>query len=148
LHVFQRDSEAHIPDIARVRECKTQFRAAERCLQLLTQVSGRAGRGLAPGRVIVQAFRPEAVSLEYDAFAQDELRRREALRFPPPDAPEPPGLAVLDAVRVFRVRCFDGGTWRTEWTSPRLPRAVEVTLGVADGAELVTRIALPTQGDT
>jgi primosomal protein N' (replication factor Y) len=71
--VLDADGPMHLPD----------FRAAERCLQLLTQVSGRAGRGLAPGRVIVQAFRPEAVSLEYDAFAQDELRRREALRFPP-----------------------------------------------------------------
>jgi primosomal protein N' (replication factor Y) len=71
--VLDADGPMHLPD----------FRAAERCLQLLTQVSGRAGRGLSPGRVIVQAFRPETVSLEYDAFAQDELRRREALRFPP-----------------------------------------------------------------
>ena len=30
LRVFQRDSEAHIPDIARVRECQTHFRVAER----------------------------------------------------------------------------------------------------------------------
>jgi hypothetical protein len=76
------------------------------------------------------------------------LRRREALRFPPPDAPEPGGLAVLDGVRVFRVRCFDGGTWRDEWTVPLQPHAVEIALGVDDGAELVTRVALPTRGGT
>ena len=98
----------------------------------------RDGRRAGADEVRLVSYRTES----------SELRRREALRFPPPDAPEPPGPTVLDAVRVFRVRCFDGGTWRTEWTSPRLPRAVEVTLGVADGAELVTRIALPTQGDT
>lgn len=71
--VLDADGPLHLPD----------FRAAERCVQLLTQVSGRAGRGLSPGRVLVQAFRPEAVSLDYDAFASAELRRREALRFPP-----------------------------------------------------------------
>jgi hypothetical protein len=86
--------------------------------------------------------------LSYRMEPTGELRRREGLRFPPPEAPEPAGLVVLDGVRVFRVRCFDGGTWRAEWTSPRLPRAVEIALGVDDGAELVTRIALPTRGDT
>jgi primosomal protein N' (replication factor Y) len=71
--VLDADGPLHLPD----------FRAAERCVQLLTQVSGRAGRGLAPGRVLVQAFRPGAVSLDYEAFAAAELLRREALRFPP-----------------------------------------------------------------
>jgi primosomal protein N' (replication factor Y) len=71
--VLDADGPLHLPD----------FRAAERCVQLLAQVSGRAGRGNAPGRVLVQAFRPDAVSLDYDAFAAEELRRREKLRFPP-----------------------------------------------------------------
>ena len=86
--------------------------------------------------------------LSYRMEPNGALRRREGLRFPPPDAPEPAGLAVLDGVRVFRVRCFDGGDWRTEWTIPRLPRAVEIALGVDEDAELVTRIVLPTEGDT
>ena len=71
--VLDADGPLHLPD----------FRASERCVQLLTQVSGRAGRGLAPGRVLVQAFRPEAVTSDYDAFAQAELGRRELLHFPP-----------------------------------------------------------------
>jgi len=71
--VLDADGPLHLPD----------FRAAERCVQLLIQVSGRAGRGSSPGRVLVQAFKPDAVSLDYEAFATAELRRREALRFPP-----------------------------------------------------------------
>ncbi len=71
--VLDADGPLHLPD----------FRAAERCVQLLTQVSGRAGRGLAPGRVLVQAFRPAAVTTDYDSFALAELHRRELLHFPP-----------------------------------------------------------------
>ena len=71
--ILDADGPLHLPD----------FRAAERCIHLLTQVSGRAGRGFAPGRVLVQAFRPGAVALDYDAFAVAELRRREELHFPP-----------------------------------------------------------------
>ena len=71
--VLDADGPLHLPD----------FRAAERCVQLLTQVAGRAGRGNSPGRVLVQAFKPDAIALDYDAFAEAELRRREELHFPP-----------------------------------------------------------------
>src|SRR2546430_12308828 len=71
--VLDADGPLHLPD----------FRAAEGCVQLLIQVAGRAGRGMSPGRVLVQAFKPDTVSLDYEAFAAAELRRREALRFPP-----------------------------------------------------------------
>jgi primosomal protein N' (replication factor Y) len=65
------------------------FRAAERTLQLLVQVAGRAGRGSRPGRVVVQTLRPEHPSLaaaarhDYAGFMTHELSRREALSYPP-----------------------------------------------------------------
>src|SRR5436309_648390 len=65
------------------------FRAAERTFQLLVQVAGRAGRGDAPGRVIVQTFRPEhpsvaaAATHDYAGFMARELERRRALGYPP-----------------------------------------------------------------
>jgi len=77
--VLNADAALHVPD----------FRAAERCVQLLAQVAGRAGRGPQPGRVIVQALRPSEpavqVALSHDAagFASAELERRRALGFPP-----------------------------------------------------------------
>jgi primosomal protein N' (replication factor Y) len=65
------------------------FRAAERCFQLLTQVSGRAGRGETPGEVVVQAFNPEhraitaAARHDYRGFYAGEIRAREELGYPP-----------------------------------------------------------------
>lgn len=65
------------------------FRAGERTFQLLEQVSGRCGRGEAPGRVIVQTYEPEHYSIasaahhDYQAFAARELEYRKALGYPP-----------------------------------------------------------------
>jgi primosomal protein N' (replication factor Y) len=65
------------------------FRSAERAFQLLTQAAGRAGRGDRPGRVLVQTHYPEhyamrhATQHDYLAFAQEELRYRRLLHYPP-----------------------------------------------------------------
>ncbi len=65
------------------------FRAAERVFQLLTQVSGRAGRGSLPGKVLVQTFYPEHYSIscaathDYHAFVERELRLRRVMHYPP-----------------------------------------------------------------
>jgi len=65
------------------------FRAGERVFQLLTQIAGRAGRGERPGTVLVQAFDPDhpllrqAAQQDYEAFFDDEMRYRRALRYPP-----------------------------------------------------------------
>jgi primosomal protein N' (replication factor Y) len=65
------------------------FRAAERTFQLLTQVAGRAGRGLEPGHAIVQTLYPHHYSVEhacqqdYSAFLAKEMGYRQAMRYPP-----------------------------------------------------------------
>jgi len=65
------------------------FRAAERVFQLLTQVSGRAGRGELPGEVIVQTYHPDHYSIEYAAkhdypgFVARELKLRGWMHYPP-----------------------------------------------------------------
>lgn len=65
------------------------FRAAERTFQLLTQVSGRAGRGNKPGRVVMQTMNPDhyavdlAASQDYDAFYRRECGFRRAFWYPP-----------------------------------------------------------------
>ncbi len=65
------------------------FRAEERTFSLVTQLAGRSGRGSERGRVIVQSLTPDAPALvlaaAHDAptFLEEELARREALRYPP-----------------------------------------------------------------
>src|SRR5579863_620123 len=65
------------------------FRAAERVFQLMTQVSGRAGRGDLRGRVVVQTYYPDhyailaATSHDYKAFAERELKYRRWMHYPP-----------------------------------------------------------------
>ncbi len=65
------------------------FRAAERTFQLLTQVAGRAGRGARPGQAIVQTLHPDHYSIQcachqaYGPFYDQEIKYREALRYPP-----------------------------------------------------------------
>ena len=65
------------------------FRAEERTFALVTQLAGRAGRGAAGGRVLVQTLAPDARSItlaaqhDADAFVAGELEWRRALRYPP-----------------------------------------------------------------
>ncbi len=65
------------------------FRAAERTFQLLTQVSGRAGRGDRTGRVLAQTYSPDHYSLQRGAahdflgFAEQELQYRQDAGYPP-----------------------------------------------------------------
>jgi primosomal protein N' (replication factor Y) len=65
------------------------FRAAERTFQLLVQVAGRAGRGDAPGRVLIQTYDPEhhairfAMRHDVGGFLDRELLDRRELLYPP-----------------------------------------------------------------
>jgi len=65
------------------------FRAAERTFQLITQVTGRAGRGELPGEVIIQTLRPEHYAIiyakkhQYNKMFEHEMRLRSSPLFPP-----------------------------------------------------------------
>ena len=65
------------------------FRAGERTFQLLAQVSGRAGRGSVPGRVILQTYNPSHFSIlsatrqDFQPFYNAEIGFRKCLHYPP-----------------------------------------------------------------
>jgi len=65
------------------------FRAFERTFQLLTQVSGRAGRGTKEGNVVIQTYSADNLTIQYaanndyDSFYKNEIMMREAMDYPP-----------------------------------------------------------------
>jgi primosomal protein N' (replication factor Y) len=77
--IISADTGLNLPD----------FRAVERTFQLLTQVAGRAGRGLMGGRVILQTYHPEHYAIQhaaihdYAGFAAQELAFRHEAGYPP-----------------------------------------------------------------
>ncbi len=77
--VISADTALNLPD----------FRASERTFQLVSQVSGRSGRGDTAGAVVVQTFTPThpviklAAAHDYATFARQELEQRERAALPP-----------------------------------------------------------------
>jgi len=67
----------------------SDYRAHERAFALITQVVGRAGRGLKPGRAVIQTFTPchDVITLasgqDYDRFYERELELRKTMGSPP-----------------------------------------------------------------
>lgn len=73
------DSSLNIPD----------YRSPERTFQLITQVSGRAGRECGKSKVILQTYQPEddtikkAANRDYYGFYEQELAHRRNMNYPP-----------------------------------------------------------------
>ena len=65
------------------------FRASEKTFQLLTQASGRAGRGEKDGEVIIQTFNSEndvikkTIESDYEGYYKNEMIMRKMLNYPP-----------------------------------------------------------------
>ena len=77
--VLAADMSLHVSD----------FHAAERTFQLLTQAAGRAGRGQEPGDVIIQTYSPKHYAVltskeqNYEDFYEQEITYRRMMSYPP-----------------------------------------------------------------
>ena len=77
--VINADASLNIPD----------FRSGERTFELLSQVSGRAGRDKVPGEVIIESFNVDNIYLKcvqdnsYEEFYNYEMNTRRKLKYPP-----------------------------------------------------------------
>jgi len=103
------------------------FRAAERVFQLMTQVSGRAGRGELPGRVVVQTYYPDHYAIvaaskhDYASFVERELKYRRWMHYPP--------FGVLANVLVQSTKLEEAAGWSAElgrWFQKAAPAGVRV----------------------
>jgi primosomal protein N' (replication factor Y) len=107
------------------------FRASERCFQLLSQVSGRAGRGVKGGRVLIQTRLPThhavryAVTHDYVSFVRDEMEGRV-------DPPYPPNVRLANIVFSGLVEdsasrlAIHAGEWLRELITTRAGEEVTV----------------------
>jgi primosomal protein N' (replication factor Y) len=103
------------------------FRAAERVFQLMTQVSGRAGRGETPGRVVVQTYYPDHYAIlaasthDYKSFVERELKYRRWMHYPP--------FGVLANVLVQSTKLEEAAGWSSDlgkWFQKAAPEGVRV----------------------
>jgi primosomal protein N' (replication factor Y) (superfamily II helicase) len=103
------------------------FRAAERVVQLMTQVSGRAGRGELPGRVVVQTYYPDHYAIlaaskhDYKSFVDRELKYRRWMHYPP--------FGVLANVLIQSQKLEEAVAWSGElgkWFQRTAPEGVRV----------------------
>ncbi len=103
------------------------FRAAERVFQLMTQVSGRAGRGELPGRVVVQTYYPDHYAIvaasthDYAGFAERELKYRRWMHYPP--------FGVLANVLIQSEKLEEAAGWSAEigtWFQRTAPEGIRV----------------------
>ncbi|OYD06411.1 primosomal protein N' [Paludifilum halophilum] len=115
--VIAADTTLHLPD----------FRAAERTFQLLTQVSGRAGRHEKSGRVVIQTYSPEHYSIrmaaDYDTetFYRRECKLRKIHRYPPFC-----GMFTLLFSHTDRAAVMRAGMKAAERLKPFLPEGAEL----------------------
>jgi primosomal protein N' (replication factor Y) len=103
------------------------FRAAERVFQLMTQVSGRAGRGELPGRVVVQTYHPDHYAIiaasthDYASFVDKELKYRRWMHYPP--------FGVLVNVLIQSAKLEEVAAWSAElgrWFQQSAPAAAGI----------------------
>ncbi len=110
------------------------FRASERSFQTLVQVSGRAGRGDKPGRVILQTRNPDHPALlfarthDVAGFVEHELLARQELLYPPFAR-----LALLrvDAADEGAARAFAASLAEHATHTPQARRGSVLVLGPA-----------------
>ena len=109
--VLAADMSLHISD----------FHAAERTFQLLTQAAGRAGRGDEPGNVIIQTYNPEhyavlsAKAQDYESFYEQEIMYRQLGFYPP-------------VWNLLLVMCTSEDEKKLQFASEKIVRRLQETL--------------------
>jgi len=110
--VYNADKMINFPD----------FRASERAFQLITQVSGRAGRRERKGKVLIQTANPQnrilqfVIANDYKGFYESEVFEREGYNYPP-------------FSRLIQITVKDVDQVLSHLAAARLAKALEAKLG-------------------
>lgn len=116
------------------------FRAGERTFQLITQASGRAGRGRLGGDVVIQTYNPEhyavdtAARADYEGFFEEEFAFRKVMNYPPARCM----LSIL-------IMCKDEQTLATaaETVHNTAVKQISLHAGEHDGTKLIGPVDAP-----
>ncbi len=106
------DSGLNMPD----------YKAGERTFSLISQVTGRAGRGELPGRVIIQTYQPGHYAVrfagdhDYAGFYEQEVVDRSGLGYPP-------------FSRLVNIRCSGKNELQVRRTTARVRDFLQHRLG-------------------
>lgn len=113
--VINADSLIHFPD----------FRAHERCFQLLTQLAGRAGRAGEQAKVIIQTYNPNNITIQqvlnsnYLAMYQSEMQERSVYQYPP----------YCKLIRItLRDKNYDKLAEASTWLSQAVRNSIPITI--------------------
>lgn len=115
--VLSADTSLHLPD----------YRAAEKTFQLLTQVSGRAGRHDKAGEVVIQTYTPEHYAIElakaqtYAPFYEHEMKQRRRSGHPPYYYIALVQLSHEDVMQTIRY-----AQQTADWLRQHLPQSVHI----------------------
>lgn len=122
------------------------FRAGERTFQLLAQVSGRAGRGDVPGRVVLQTYNPEHFSIlaakaqDFKTFYEQEIVFRKALNYPPFSRMVQLKISGKDKIKTEKVALLLGDSCRRlHKGSQSFARSVEILGPIASPLSRIAR---------
>jgi primosomal protein N' (replication factor Y) (superfamily II helicase) len=106
--VFDADRILHFPD----------FRSYERAFQLITQVSGRAGRRKVQGQVLIQTHNPNhpvfgfVMAHDVAAFLENQIKDRENNFYPPFSR-----LIQITVKHADKKICFEAAKWMANQTN-------------------------------
>ncbi|GEK32615.1 primosomal protein N' [Kurthia sibirica] len=126
--VMSADTSLNLPD----------FRAAERTYQLLTQVSGRAGRHDLPGEVVIQTYTPEHYAIEmakdqiFEPFFEREMTMRRRSSYPPYYF-----VVVIQVTHEDVMKCAEYATMASDFVRMNLSQQVQI---IGPTASSISRI--------
>ena len=132
---------------AAIRQTAGPAAARRALLEMARTLEAAARRPFTADAHMVRVLRPEPEPrlVRYAVDGQRLVETQESA-FAIPGSVAAPSRVLLNSVHAFSVKCFEGGAWVDGCRGDAAPPAVELSLQIADGDVLRTRVLLPLGG--